>query len=45
MAENETGMIAEANSGKINILNAKNYIQFPRAIYSAITDFRMETSL
>ena len=24
MAENETGMIAEANSGKINILNAKN---------------------
>ena len=40
MAENETGMIAEANSGKINILNAKNL--YPNSLglfYSAVTDF------
>jgi len=40
MAENETGMIAEANSGKINILHAKNL--YPNSLglfYSAITDF------
>ena len=40
MAENETGMIAEANSGKINILNAKNlYPDSLGLFYSAITDF------
>ena len=40
MAENETGMIAEANSGKINILNAKNlYPDSLGLFYSAITDY------
>lgn len=40
MAENETGMIAEANSGKISILNAKNlYPDSLGLFYSAITDY------
>lgn len=40
MAENETGMIAEANSGNINILNEKNlYPDSLGLFYSAITDF------
>lgn len=40
MAEHETGMIAEANLGKIKVLNAKNlYPDSLGLFYSAITDF------
>lgn len=40
MGEHETGMIAEANSGNINILNATNF--YPNSLgllYSGITNF------
>ncbi len=40
MGEHETGMIAEANSGNINILNAANF--YPNSLgllYSSITNF------